>query len=140
MATPIESGLAYLCATFRAELDSFQVRAYKRALAGIAGDVVMTACERLIDEAAAGRKFYPLPTAPQWKEACAKVLDQKRRDAFRLSTASCEHSRFMEEYQKDDGTWWTRRCACYQQGMKAMEAAGQPLALPSYQEPDENGD
>ncbi|MFN0314759.1 MAG: hypothetical protein ACKVQA_06965 [Burkholderiales bacterium] len=133
---PIEAGLALLMSTFRAELDSYQVRAYQRALKGLSADVVLPACDRLIDEAAAGRKFFPMPTAPQWKEACSKVIEAQRKEAFRLGTVGCEHPSFLEEYQDDKGVWWTRRCACYQRGKQLMEAAGQPLALPSWTEPE----
>ena len=129
---PISNALAYLVATFRAEVDSWQVRAYQRALTDIDAETVMAAAERLIDQAAAGRKFYPLPTAPEWKQACSEVIATKRKAAFALMTASCEHPSFMESYQDEHGAHWTRRCDCYQQGIKAMEAAGQPLALPSY--------
>ena len=33
MSTPIKNALAYLVATFRSEVDSYQARAYERALA-----------------------------------------------------------------------------------------------------------
>lgn len=135
---PVEAGLALLTSTFRAELDSYQVRAYQRALKGLPADVVLPACDRLIDEAAAGRQFFPMPTAPQWKEACAKIIEAKRKEAFRLGTAGCEHPSFMEEYQDERGVSWTRRCACYQRGKLAMAAVGEPLALPSWTEPEEN--
>ena len=60
MTTPVQSALAYLVSTFRAEVDSWQVRAYTKALAGIDAETVMAAAEHLIDQAAAGRKFYPV--------------------------------------------------------------------------------
>ena len=75
MTTPVQAGLAYLVSTFRAEVDSWQVRAYTKALAGIDAETVMAAAEHLIDQAAAGRKFYPLPNAPAWKEACGVWSD-----------------------------------------------------------------
>ena len=130
-ADAIGNGLAYLCATFRAEVDSWQVRAYRRALAKIPADIMMDAAERLIDQAAAGRKFYPLPTAPEWKAACVAVINTKRQDAFRLGTQGCDHPSFMESYQDAQGREWTRRCDCYQRGQQLMAAAGQPLALPA---------
>lgn len=133
---PISNALAYLVATFRAEVDSYQVRAYQRALADIDGETVMAAAERLINQAANGRKFYPLPTAPEWKQACRDIIAQKRKAAFAVMTEACEHAAFMEEYQDERGVWWTRRCACYRQGIKAMAAAGRPLALPSYADED----
>ena len=136
-STPIQAALAYLCATFRAEVDSWQVRAYQRALKDLDRETIMAAAEHLIDQAAAGRKFYPMPTAPEFKEACAGVIDRKRKAAFALGTSGCDHPGYMEEYQDDKGVWWTRRCACYQRGKQLMEAAGQPLALPSYTEPVE---
>lgn len=134
--TPIKNALAYLVATFRSEVDTYQARAYERALAGIPGEVVMAAAEHLIDQAAAGRKFYPMPTAPEWKEACSKVIETKRREAFQIGVSGCEHPRFLDEYQDDKGVWWTRRCACYERGKQLMAAAGEPLALPSYTEPE----
>ena len=131
MTTPVQSALAYLVSTFRAEVDSWQVRAYTKALAGIDAETVMAAAEHLIDQAAAGRKFYPLPTAPEWKAACVAVINTKRQDAFRLGTEGCDHPSFMESYQDAQGREWTRRCGCYQRGQQLMAAAGQPLALPA---------
>ena len=131
MTTPVQAGLAYLVSTFRAEVDSWQVRAYTKALAGIDAETVMAAAEHLIDQAAAGRKFYPLPTAPEWKAACVAVINTKRQDAFRLGTQGCDHPSFMESYQDAQGVQWTRRCGCYQRGQQLMAAAGQPLALPA---------
>ena len=131
MTTPVQSALAYLVSTFRAEVDSWQVRAYTKALAGIDAETVMAAAEHLIDQAAAGRKFYPLPTAPEWKAACVAVINTKRQDAFRLGTQGCDHPSFMESYQDAQGREWTRRCDCYQRGQQLMAAAGQPLALPA---------
>ena len=131
MTTPVQAGLAYLVSTFRAEVDSWQVRAYTKALAGIDAETVMAAAEHLIDQAAAGRKFYPLPTAPEWKAACATVIKTRRQDAFKLGTSGCDHPSFMESYQDAQGVQWTRRCGCYQRGQQLMAAAGQPLALPA---------
>ena len=131
MTTPVQAGLAYLVSTFRAEVDSWQVRAYTKALAGIDAETVMAAAEHLIDQAAAGRKFYPLPTAPEWKAACATVIKTKRENAFRLGTAGCDHPSFMESYRDDAGVEWTRRCACYERGKQLQAAAGKPLALPA---------
>jgi hypothetical protein len=132
---PVEAGLALLMATFRAELDTYQVRAYQRALQDVPADVVLLACDHLIDQAAAGRKFYPTPTAPEWKQACAVVIETKRRKAFRLGTSGCEHPSFMESYKDDAGVQWTRRCECYKLGKQLMEAAGVTLALPAWNEP-----
>ena len=134
---PIEAGLALLMATFRSELDSYQVRAYQRALKDLPADVVLPACDRLIDEAAAGRKFFPMPTAPEWKQACAVVIEFKRREAFKLGTAGCDHPSFMESYKDEHGVEWTRRCQCYQRGKQLMAAAGQSLALPAWNEPEQ---
>lgn len=132
--TPIKGALAYLVATFRAEVDTYQARAYERALAEIPGDVIMEAAEDLINQAAGGRKFYPMPTAPEWKEACSKIIEKKRRAAFLIGINGCEHPSFLEEYQDERGVWWTRRCQCYERGKKLMAAAGESLALPSYTE------
>ena len=127
----VEAGLALLVSTFRADLDSYQVRAYKRALAGIDGETVLAAADHLIDQAAGGRKFYPLPSAPEWKQACASVIDTKRKAAFQIGIGGCDHPSFLEEYQDERGVWWTRRCGCYQRGKQLMESAGQALALPA---------
>lgn len=135
-SSPIKNALAYLVATFRSEVDSYQARAYERALKDVAGEVVMAAAEQLINQAAAGRKFYPMPTAPEWKEAAAQVIATKRREAFQIGVAGCEHPQFMESYRDEQGVEWTRRCACYQRGKQLMAAAGEPLALPNYTEPE----
>lgn len=129
-ASGIESGLALLVSTFRADLDSYQVRAYKRALAGIDAEIVLSAADHLIDQAANGRKFYPLPSAPEWKAACQVIIARKRKAAFEIGVGGCDHPSYLEEYQDERGVWWTRRCRCYQRGKQLMDAAGQPLALP----------
>mgnify|MGYP003349199269 CR=1 FL=1 len=46
--TPIKNALAYLVATFRADVDSYQVRAYERVVREIPGDVGMDAAEDLV--------------------------------------------------------------------------------------------
>ncbi|NBQ41610.1 MAG: hypothetical protein EBU23_03345, partial [Mycobacteriaceae bacterium] len=53
----------FLGATFRADIDALQLRAYARVLEGIADDVLLAAGEKLVDEAASGKRFFPVPTA-----------------------------------------------------------------------------
>jgi len=132
--TPIKNALAYLVATFRAEVDSYQVRAYERVLREIPGDVVMDAAEDLINQAAGGRKYYPMPTATEWKEACSKIIQKRRKAAFEIGASGCTHPSYLEEYQDERGVWWSRRCACYERGKKLMLAAGTPIAIESYYE------
>lgn len=118
--TPVKDALAYLCATFRAEVDSWQVRAYERALAGIPAPVVMQAAETLVEAAAQGRKFYPLPTAPEWKQAAQGLVQALRAEAAKAALATCEHGGW--EQVLEDGVWKARRCACHQTAMTAMLA------------------
>lgn len=118
--TPVKDALAYLCATFRAEVDSWQVRAYEKALQGIPAPVVMAAAEALVEEAAQGRKFFPLPTAPDWKRAAQARLQRLRADVAKAALSACEHDGW--EQVEEDGVWKARRCACHQQAMQAMLA------------------
>jgi hypothetical protein len=125
----LQDALALLCATFRVEVDTWQVRAYERALDGVEDRWLLAAADRLIEQAAAGRKFYGLPTAPQLKGAIAEVVDEARQRAAALLLASCEHPSHFEYDEQDR----VRRCACYRQAMKAMDAVAAPVALlPSY--------
>lgn len=135
MSDAVKAGLALLSATFRAELDAWQVRAYQRALKGVPADVLLVAADRLIDQAASGRKFFPLPTAPDWKGACAVILEERRRAAFLMGLEGCDHSSQFEEFTDKYGVIRMRRCACYQRGQALMAAVG-ALALPSYTEPE----
>ncbi len=135
---PVQAGLAYLVATFRADVDSWQVRAYTKALAGIDAETVMAAAEHLVNQAAAGRKFFPLPTAPDWKAACAAVIETQRRAAFQQGVANCTHPSFMESYQDAEGVEWTRRCDCYRRGKQLMAAVHAPLALPMWTDPEKD--
>lgn len=126
---PVNNMLALLCSNFRAELDSYQKRAYVRALDGIAGDVLLAAADLLIDEGAGGRKFYPLPNASDVKGACAKVMSDRRKQAAALHLSSCDHNSHWVEV---DGK--LQRCPCWQMAQHAMASVGQAIALPASRE------
>lgn len=128
MSSPksVNDMLALLCSTFRLEMDSYQKRAYVRALNEIPGPILLAAADALINEAAAGRKFYPMPTAADVKGACAKVMAQKRKDAATLHLEGCDHSSHFIECE--DGL--LRRCPCWKRAQQAMADVGQAIALP----------
>lgn len=130
--SPVASILALFMATFRAKLDDYQVRAYSRSLDGIPADVLFEAADGLINAAAGGRKFYPLPTAPDVKGACAEVMSKRRNAAARLHLDGCEHS----GHWIDEGRGMTR-CPCWTQAMRAMETVGERIALPPAPEESE---
>jgi hypothetical protein len=134
----LKAGLALLATTFRAELDSPQVRTYQRALKGYDGDVVLAAADALIQQAAQGRTFYPLPTPPDWVGACEAVVADRRRRVVRAHLEHCDHA----GHWLDEGGR-VRRCPCWETAMQAGKALGaareavQPVALPSWHHPDE---
>lgn len=126
--TPILKGLEFLCQTFGCEIDAWERRAYERTLKGIDGGVIADAAQLLVDEAAAGRPFYPLPKAPDWKAACVKVI-QKRRAAIAASEQPCEDCHGTR-WKSLDGNAVTR-CDCHTKLMSAMDAVGKLLELPA---------
>lgn len=133
--TPIRQGLEFLCQTFGAEIDAWERKAYERTLKGIDGGVLAEAAQLLVDESAAGRKFYPLPKAPDWKAACVKVI-QKRRKAIADSEKPCEVCHGSRWQDTPNGL---TRCECHTRLMAAMDAAGQLLPATAEQ-PGDHGD
>jgi len=131
MAKAVEDMLALLVATFGGEVDTWQVRAYKRTIGPVSGQVLLEAADLLINEAAAGRKFYPMPSAPDVKGACNKVIEAKRVQAWLEAIKHCDHPQQFEEITGEDGVVRSQRCSCWKRGKLAMDAAGHPLALPS---------
>lgn len=127
---PVNDLLALLCSTFRCEIDSYQKRAYVRTLADIPGDVLLAAGDQLINASAGGRKFYPMPTAPDIKGACAKVITDRRKAAAALHLEGCTHS----SHWIDDGKGGHERCPCWKRAQDAMASVGQPIALPPSRE------
>lgn len=124
--TPIRQGLEFLCQTFGYEMDSWERRAYERSLDGIAPDVLVEAAKMLVDDAAAGRKFYPMPKAPDWKAACAKVIMKRQLAARQLHLANCDHP---SQWIYNPETRTDERCPCWKRLQQALSAIGQ-LALP----------
>ena len=129
VTTPIRKGLEFLCQTFGAEIDPWERRAYERTLKDVPDSVLVEAAQLLVDEAAGGRKFYPMPKAPDWKGACAKVISARRRKAFELNLGQCPHPHQLEAFIDGAGVERMRKCACWDVAKKAQEAIGQPLAL-----------
>lgn len=136
--TPVRDGLAFLTSTFRAEIDAWERRAYERMLDHVPKDVLMDACDALVLEAAAGRKFYPMPTAPEWLGACAKVIDRRRAQAVKALMAeekekgpceTCHGSRWVN-VKAEDGHDALKRCECWLGIKRRIEAAGTRLELP----------
>lgn len=131
--TPILRGLEFLCQNFGAEIDAWERRAYERTLAGIDPGVVAEAAQLLVDEAAAGRKFFPIPKAPDWKGACVKVIQKRRVAAAELHKDCdvCHGSRWIDTPQG------MARCGCHVRMMAAMDAVGKLLELPEASAGDE---
>jgi hypothetical protein len=125
-----KAGLMLLCATFRAEVDKWQVRAYERALKDVPEPFILAGADRLVAEATAGRKFYPLPTAPEWKAACGVEIQEARKKAASLLLSTCSHSGHWVTVTLNNGVEAVRRCPCYRQAMTAMDQVATPLALP----------
>jgi hypothetical protein len=123
--TPLLQGLEFLCQTFGCELDAWERKAYERTLKGINGGVLAEAAQLLVDEAAAGRKFYPVPKAPDWKAACAKVIAKRQHAARMLHLADCDHSSQWIENEKGQ----LERCPCWNRLQYALTTIG-AIALP----------
>ena len=118
----VKMALAYLCATFRAEVDAWQARAYTRVLKGYPEDLVWAGAERLIALSARGQKYYPIPTAPQWKEQVERELRDRRKHAAALhaNCQTCHGARWL------DTPRGVVRCPCHQRMMAAMTQIGVP--------------
>lgn len=124
---PVNDLLALLCSTFRCEIDSYQKRAYVRALDGVPAGVLLAAGDLLVNESAGGRKFYPMPTAPDVKGACAKVITKRQQEARKLHLADCTHS---SQWVYNPETRQDERCPCWKRLQNALQAIG-TLALPA---------
>lgn len=125
MSKAVQDMLALFVSTFNGEIDTWQKRAYVRAIGDVSREVILEAADLLINEAAGGRKFYPMPTAPDVKGACAKVIEVKRAAAWLAAMKHCEHSGHWEEI---DGK--LTRCSCWKRGRLAMDAVAKQLSLP----------
>jgi hypothetical protein len=135
--TPIRDAVAFLSVEFRTEVDSPQRRAFERTLDELKEqpEILLRGAQVLVDEAANGRQFYPMPMAHDLKGACAKVIEVLRVEAFVKATAGCEHPSYMEELTLENGSSAFQRCSCYRRGKLAMDAVVKPLALPEWTEP-----
>lgn len=135
--TPVRDAVAFLAVSFnKMDMEPPQTRSYERALVELAdrGDLLQKAVELLIDEAANGRQFYPMPKPSDLKGACAKVIEVMRLKAFADAAHVCDHQpRFFEEVTREDGSTELRRCSHYRAGKLAMEAV-KKLALPASSE------
>ena len=129
--TPLLQGLEFLCQTFGCEIDSWERRAYERTLKGISGEILAEAAQVLVDEAAAGRKFYPVPKAPDWKAACSKVLNAKRKAAQLELLKNCPHLTGHWREVVVNGVTRMARCECWEAGEAAANRIGAPLELPA---------
>jgi hypothetical protein len=135
--TPIRDALALLSVSFRADMEPPQTRSYERALMAVKDrpELLQKAAELLIDEAANGRQFYPVPKPSDLKGACAKVIEVQRLKAFADAACVCDHQpKFFEEITRGDGSTYLQRCSHWKIGKAAMDAIGQPLALPAHSE------
>ena len=117
--TPVRQGLEFLCQTFGQEIDAWERAAYERTLKDIDAGVLGEAAQLLVDQAAAGRKFYPMPKAPEWKAACATVLTNRQKAARILHLSDCPHSSqwiYNPETRRDE------RCPCWTRLQAALAA------------------
>lgn len=127
----VKSLALLLGSTFRVEIDALQLRAYNRALADIADDVLLEAGDRLVVEAASGRRFYPVPTAADVKRHAAAIIAERRKHAAARALADCQHDSGWETFTDEDGFERVKRCDCWRASRAAMARIGQPIALPA---------
>jgi hypothetical protein len=134
--TPIRDAVAFLAVEFRTEVDAPQRRAFERTLAELAKqpEILLAGAERLVNEAAKGRQFYPMPLAHDLKGACAKIIAAKHAEAARLHLADCDHSSHYIEEPDRAGILRAKRCPCWVRYETAKQLIGQPLSLPSHEE------
>lgn len=128
---PVRDCLALLASTFGGEVDSWQRRGYERTLAGLSREVLLEAADLLINEAAAGRKFYPMPTAPDVKGAYDKVIKEKRTAARLEQLKNCPHGSGHWRSVIVNGIERMERCECWEAGKAAADRIGAPLQLPT---------
>lgn len=133
--TPIRDAVSFLAVSFnKMDMEPPQTRSYERALADLKErpDILQQAVQLLIDEAANGRQFYPLPKPSDVKGACAKVIEVLRLKAFALAIEQCDHRpKGFEELTREDGTTEFVRCSHWKMAMASMTAVGAPLLLPA---------
>jgi hypothetical protein len=132
--TPIRDAVAFLAVNFqKMDMEAPTTRSYERALKDLAEEpaILQQAVELLIDEAANGRQFYPIPKPADLKGACAKVIEVKRLKAFCDAAGVCDHSpKFFEEIEREDGSTVLQRCSHWKIGRAEMEKIAKPLSLP----------
>jgi hypothetical protein len=132
--TPIRDAVAFLAVNFqKMDMEAPTTRSYERALKDLANEpeILQQAVELLIDEAANGRPFYPIPKPADLKGACAKVIEVKRLKAFCDAAGVCDHSpKFFEEIEREDGSTVLQRCSHWKIGRAEMEKIAKPLSLP----------
>lgn len=124
----VRHGLALLTASFRQEVDTIQVRAYLHGLKDLPAHVITEGASRLAREI--GRRFFP--TVPEWRTACAAIVDERRADAARRAKA------LQEDCPDCHGSGWANaegpnaviRCVCAKRALELLRDAGEPLERP----------
>jgi hypothetical protein len=133
--TPIRDAVAFLAVNFqKMDMEAPTTRSYERALKDLAEQpaILQQAVELLIDEAANGRQFYPIPKPADLKGACAKVIEVLRLKAFVDAAGVCDHQpKFFEEITRADGSTELKRCSHWRIGKAEMEKIAKPLELPA---------
>lgn len=141
--SPIRDAVALLAVSFRADMEMPQTRSYERALGDLKDqpEILLKAAELLIDEAANGRQFYPIPKPADLKGACQKVIEMLRLKAFAEVVELCDHEpRYFEELTRPDGSTELGRCSHWKMAKQAMEQVAKPLALPPARELERVGE
>lgn len=134
---PIAALCDFVLANWGGEIDTLDVRAFRRALAGVPWEILCAAGDRLVREAAAGRRFFPRPTPSDVLGACAHELAARRQAVWAAALArpcpECEGRRWRAMVDAE-GVERLRRCACWVAARREAEAVGPPLALPAAEE------
>lgn len=132
----VRDGLAeFSMAGIIGEVDVPMRRTFVKGMAEINPAIIRESVEVLLR---AGGRRYKL-TLPEWVEACATIVDERRATAARQAKA------LLEDCPDCGGCGWTNaegpnsvlRCNCHTRARQLVEAAGEPvkrLALPPMSE------
>lgn len=116
--------LLVLATALSFELDDPTIRVYWHALKSVPSEVRRQALAR-----ASEMPWFKFPQPGELKKLATVVWNEQRSAAAQRHLADCSHS----GHWIDLGRGMTR-CPCWTRAMQAMQAVGEPVALPASHE------